>query len=350
MAGLAVVAAADTHTSWLLTAGVALSGLSSALNGIGNLAKLMSETDPPPWASSMIGGALTLLTSAGASAKLTALAVAPCYISMACGAAWAYSSIAFLHFLYQISCVSSAKLPPKHAPRLGTAEAAAHPVPQWMNLRVYNWAVTGRVGVGKSTLINALRGLRPKDTGAAKVGVCQTTARATPYTYSKDLAGLYEVVRLWDLPGSGCVEFPLETYVRDMGLRYFDGVLLVTSDAFYEHDLQLMRELRKFDVPVYIVRNKIDQAISCNQEDYEIAPDVTVQMVMAEMVGYGCPPDRTFCMTAKYPDRADVRGFPDLLHAMADDLAASRPGEAEAALALEAAANEAAAGKAAAAA
>ena len=32
--------------------------------------------------------------------------------------------------------------------------------------------------------------------------------------YSKDLAGLYEVVRLWDLPGSGCVEFPLETYVR----------------------------------------------------------------------------------------------------------------------------------------
>ena len=38
-----------------------------------------------------------------------------------------------------------------------------------MNLRVYNWAVTGRVGVGKSTLINALRGLRPKDTGAAKV-------------------------------------------------------------------------------------------------------------------------------------------------------------------------------------
>ena len=55
---------------------------------------------------------------------------------------------------------------------------------------------------------------------------------------------------------------------------------------------------------VYIVRNKIDQAISCNQEDYEIAPDVTVQMVMAEMVGYGCPPDRTFCMTAKSAGQA----------------------------------------------
>jgi hypothetical protein len=198
-------------------------------------------------------------------------------------------------------------------------------------------------------LANGIRCVLIRDTSTDKAAAALCVGVGA-YADSKDLAGLYEVVRPWDLPGSGCVEFPLETYVRDMGLRYFDGVLLVTSDAFYEHDLQLMRELRKFDVPVYIVRNKIDQAISCNQEDYEIAPDVTVQMVMAEMVGYGCPPDRTFCMTAKYPDRADVRGFPDLLHAMADDLAASRPGEAEAALALEAAANEAAAGKAAAAA
>jgi small GTP-binding protein len=243
---------------------------------------------------------------------------------MACGAAWAYSSIAFLHFLYQV-VTSSIVYPPRHAPREGTPEALANPPPEWMNLRVYNWALTGRVGVGKSTLINSLRGLKPSDIGAAKVGVCQTTDRATPYTYPRELLSIGDLVRLWDLPGTGSIEFPLETFIQKMGLRYFDGIILLTSDAFYEQDLQLMRKLLDYGVPVYVVRNKIDQAIACNMEDYNIPADETIGMVVTEMIGYGCPSDRTFCIAAKYPDRPDIPGFADLLRAMADDLGKSRP-------------------------
>jgi small GTP-binding protein len=267
---------------------------------------------------------VSLVATSAACAKLTAIAMTPCYVSMACGAAYAYSSIAFLHFMYTVM-TAGPNAPPKHAPKEGSLGAIECPVPDWMNLRVYNWAITGRVGVGKSTLINSLRGLRASDFGAAKVGVCQTTDRATPYMYSKELGGIADVVRLWDLPGSGSPEFPLETYIKNMGLRYFDGVILLTSDAFYEHDLTLMRTLRKYGVPVYIVRNKIDQAIAGNLEDYGIEADVTIGMVLAEMAGYGCPPDRTFCMAAKYPDHADISGFAELLRAMADDLVSSRP-------------------------
>ena len=42
------------------------------------------------------------------------------------------------------------------------------------------------------------------------------------------------MARLWDLPGAGGREWPLEDYVRLAGLRHFDGVLLVTSGAFTE--------------------------------------------------------------------------------------------------------------------
>ena len=71
--------------------------------------------------------------------------------------------------------------------------------------------------------------------------------------------------------------------------------------------MQTVTPLRN-SLQVYVVRNKIDQAITCNQDDYQIAPDVTVEMVMAEMVGYGCPPDRTFCMAAKSAPGAAWKG------------------------------------------
>ena len=43
-----------------------------------------------------------------------------------------------------------------------------------------------------------------------------------------------------------------------------------------------MRALRRFGVPVYVLRNKIDQAIQCNMEDFEIPPDVTIGLPPGE--------------------------------------------------------------------
>lgn len=48
------------------------------------------------------------------------------------------------------------------------------------------------------------------------------------------------MARLWDLPGAGTHEWPAASYVRDAGLRHFDGVLLVTSGAFTEGEEELM--------------------------------------------------------------------------------------------------------------
>jgi len=46
------------------------------------------------------------------------------------------------------------------------------------------------VGAGKSSLINALRGLSAQDSEAAAVGVGHTTKRPKPYSFTGDLASL----------------------------------------------------------------------------------------------------------------------------------------------------------------
>ena len=55
-------------------------------------------------------------------------------------------------------------------------------------------------------------------------------------------------MRLWDLPGAGTPKFPLESYMRSMGIKYFDEVVIASAARFTETDLELMDELRMHGV------------------------------------------------------------------------------------------------------
>ncbi|CAE7309273.1 Iigp1 [Symbiodinium sp. KB8] len=74
----------------------------------------------------------------------------------------------------------------------------------------------------------------------------------------KHVVGTALDVVIWDLPGVGTPSFPQATYLRRMGIRYFDVVLLITSSRFTEAELMLAEELQKFEVPYFMVRNKVD--------------------------------------------------------------------------------------------
>ena len=97
------------------------------------------------------------------------------------------------------------------------------PRPDWLTPGM-NWAVCGSSGVGKSSLINKIRGLRANSPGAAPVGVVETTVKPTPYSFP-DQPNL----KLWDLPGGATVKFPADKYVVEFGLRHMSGVILVTA-------------------------------------------------------------------------------------------------------------------------
>lgn len=72
-----------------------------------------------------------------------------------------------------------------------------------------NIAVTGESGVGKSTFVNAIRGIKDGEEGAANTGVTETTTYPMKYTHPT-MPNVY----IWDLPGIGTQNFKAKNYLR----------------------------------------------------------------------------------------------------------------------------------------
>ena len=47
------------------------------------------------------------------------------------------------------------------------------------------------------------------------------------------------------------------TYLRDIGLKYFDLAVLVTDGRWSQGDIQLMNAIRAAEIPVLIARTKV---------------------------------------------------------------------------------------------
>nr|Q8C262.1 RecName: Full=Interferon-inducible GTPase 5; AltName: Full=Immunity-related GTPase cinema 1 [Mus musculus]BAC40799.1 unnamed protein product [Mus musculus] len=83
--------------------------------------------------------------------------------------------------------------------------------------------VTGESGAGKSSLINALRGLGAEDPGAALTGVVETTMQPSPYPHPQ-----FPDVTLWDLPGAGSPGCSADKYLKQVDFGRYDFFLLVS--------------------------------------------------------------------------------------------------------------------------
>lgn len=173
-----------------------------------------------------------------------------------------------------------------------------YPQPSWLITKdCINVAVTGNSGVGKSSFINTMRGLRPRDEGAADVSLNETTMQPTGY----DFPGTLLPTKLWDLPGAGTQRFPREGYVESMGLRYFDVVIIVTATRYTETEVMIAEALHKFSVPHFMVRNKVDSDIANNEDDHGISAKNTVQSVREDMQRQGVP--RPYLLSSKFSRR-----------------------------------------------
>ena len=97
-----------------------------------------------------------------------------------------------------------------------------------------HFAVCGSSGSGKSSLINAFRGLKNNSPGAAGAGITETTKDITRYPDPrKELP--YDRLVWFDCPGAGTLSVPSAQYFNQQGLFIFDVVILVydTVIIFY---------------------------------------------------------------------------------------------------------------------
>ncbi|XP_043560283.1 interferon-inducible GTPase 5-like [Chiloscyllium plagiosum] len=124
-----------------------------------------------------------------------------------------------------------------------------------------NVAVTGQSGAGKSSFINAMRGLRSVDEGAAEVGTVETTMEPTRYKHPN-----LPNVCFWDLPGIGSLEMPLNKYLKKMKFKKYDFVVIISACRFTENDSKLAKEIKRLGKNFYFVRSKIDNDLDSKRK------------------------------------------------------------------------------------
>ncbi|XP_039178565.1 interferon-inducible GTPase 5-like isoform X2 [Crotalus tigris] len=117
-------------------------------------------------------------------------------------------------------------------------------------------AVTGDAGVGKSSFINAFRGVMDDDNDAAEVAAVEGTKMPKPYPYPS-----FPNIKLWDLPGIGTPKFRAAEYMKKVQFERYDVFLIFTSDRFTENDALLAKEIKRMRKKCYYVRARIDESI-----------------------------------------------------------------------------------------
>ncbi|KAK0240887.1 P-loop containing nucleoside triphosphate hydrolase protein [Armillaria nabsnona] len=118
----------------------------------------------------------------------------------------------------------------------------------------FHLAIAGISGTGKSSLINALRGIWDGDEGAAMTDIVESTAVVTPYP-DPNPANPF----IWfDVPGSGTLSCSDWTYFNDQGLYIFDAIIVLFNDRFTATDIAILKNCERYNIPTYIVRSKSD--------------------------------------------------------------------------------------------
>lgn len=102
-------------------------------------------------------------------------------------------------------------------------------------------AVCGVAGSGKTSLVNALRGLRNGQPEAAKTGVVETTLSRSSYTAHSSIDSLV----IHDIPGAGTQSIPAAEYFYTQKLYLFDSVLIVQGERFGEVCIQNAHRLKR---------------------------------------------------------------------------------------------------------
>ncbi|XP_062394964.1 interferon-inducible GTPase 5-like [Sardina pilchardus] len=137
-----------------------------------------------------------------------------------------------------------------------------------------NIGVTGNTGAGKSSFVNAIRGLSNDDEGAAETGVTETTMEPTPFPHPT-----MPNVTIWDLPGIGTPRFKAKTYLSDVKFDRYDFFIIVTSERFKENDINLAKAIKRKKKRFYFIRSKIDNDINAEHQRRDFNKDTVLSRI-----------------------------------------------------------------------
>ncbi|XP_062394965.1 interferon-inducible GTPase 5-like [Sardina pilchardus] len=173
-----------------------------------------------------------------------------------------------------------------------------------------NIAVTGNTGAGKSTFVNAIRGLSNDETGAAETGVTETTTTPTHYSHPT-----MPNVTIWDLPGIGTPNFKAKTYLSDVHFERYDFFIILTSERFKENDINLAKAIKNKKRLFYFIRSKIDNDINAENRRRDFNKERLLSKIRDDceknLNSVGKP--QVFLISSFHLDEYDFNTFMDTL-------------------------------------
>uniref|UniRef100_A0A914QHJ7 IRG-type G domain-containing protein n=1 Tax=Panagrolaimus davidi TaxID=227884 RepID=A0A914QHJ7_9BILA len=124
-------------------------------------------------------------------------------------------------------------------------------------LHFFNFGVAGHSKTGKSSLINAIRGLEDDDyeRGAAEVDVTETTHEITQYGFPNPLL---KDVRIYDIPGAGTLTHDANNYYQDKRICAFDTVIICIQESVCREEIDFAIQCIKYNQPIVFVRSRCD--------------------------------------------------------------------------------------------
>jgi GTP-binding protein EngB required for normal cell division len=130
-------------------------------------------------------------------------------------------------------------------------------------------AVCGFSRTGKSSLVNAFRGLKSKDSEAAPTvaGVDESNKAITRYPDPRMQLPYRRFVWV-DCPGhGGTIGIPSRQYFKEQGLFIFDIIILVYDTRLTEIDFAIIANCERLDIPLLVVHSKADSHIKNTMKD-----------------------------------------------------------------------------------
>ncbi|TFJ97442.1 Interferon-inducible GTPase 5 [Platysternon megacephalum] len=172
-------------------------------------------------------------------------------------------------------------------------------------------AVVGETGSGKSSFVNATRGLKEHDAGAAETGVVggmMVEPKGYPHPDHPN-------VTLWDLPGIGTMNCPSDTFLEQRHFRQCDMFIILSCGRVTKTDTRLVEEIRTLGKTFYFVCSKVDLDVASARRRNG-REESALQTIREDCISHLGGETDVFLISSWDPDKFD---FPRLQRTLAKE-------------------------------
>ncbi|KAH1180065.1 hypothetical protein KIL84_006115, partial [Mauremys mutica] len=189
--------------------------------------------------------------------------------------------------------------------------SALQEVSEAVKNEVLKVAVVGETGSGKSSFVNATRGLKEHDADAAETGVLgEMMVEPQAYAYPE-----HPNVTLWDLPGIGTMNCPLDTFLGQRQVSHYDLFIIISHERFTHTDARLVEEIRSLEKMFYFVRSKVDLDVASARRRNG-REESALQTIREDCTSHLGGETDVFLISSWAPDKFD---FPRLQRTLAEE-------------------------------